>query len=278
MRRLYHNGFDVSGGLKQSGSFVYSPFREPFEAQVLVVAGGGGGALAGGVPGPTSAGGGGAGGVYSGSLTFGTGEFNIVIGSGGSFPDTLDNPGGNGENTSISGSGLHLVTLGGGGGGASGQAGNDDGRDGGSGGGAGWDGTGTNNGGTGLQPLSGSGHLGNNGGNSSGGGGGGGGGATAVGQLSDGVNLGGGGTGLTSTISGTSIVYARGGGGNRSGESRFNTPGSGGVGNGGNNGPGRDGIVIIRYQGPTIRMRGGTLTKVGTDFVHTFTSDGTIKV
>lgn len=281
MRRLYHDGFDVSAGLKQSGSaFSYVPFPEPFEAEVLVVAGGGGGGRAGGVPGPTAAGGGGAGGVYSGSLSFGTDNFVITIGDGGSYPDTLDRQGGPGGDTIISGSGLYLLTLGGGGGGASGALGGETGADGGSGGGAGWEGTGTTLGGDGLQPLSGSGHLGNNGGNSTANGGGGGGGATGGGQLYDGAtNLGGGGAGLISTIDGTSIQYARGGGGNNSGDSRLNTPGSGGVGNGSSEGTGRSGIVIIRYKSPFLRARGGTTAyRDGDYFIHKFTTDGILYV
>lgn len=276
MRKLIHNGFDISAGLKQSGSFVYSPFSEPFEAELLVVAGGGSGGNAGGVPGPTAAGGGGAGGLYSGSFLFNSGEYNVVVGAGGARQGSLDRPGNNGEDSSISGSGIHLVAIGGGGGGASGAPG-ETGLDGGSGGGAGWTGTGTTLGGDGLQPLSGSNHFGNNGGNSTADGGGGGGGAGSTGGLYDGsANNGGGGLGLFSSISGTSIQYARGGGGNQSGETRLNTPGSGGVGNGGSaNAAGRNGVVIIRYEGPALKMRGGTLTKDGSQFIHTFTSDST---
>ena len=47
MRKLYHNGFDVSGGLEQSGSFAYVAVGVPFEAEVMIVAGGGGGGRAG---------------------------------------------------------------------------------------------------------------------------------------------------------------------------------------------------------------------------------------
>ncbi len=270
MRKLYHNGFDVSAALQQSGSFAYIPFPEPFEAEVMIVAGGGSGGDAAASP----SAGGGAGGVVSGTITIGTGEIDITIGSGGV---AVNNAVGNsGEDTIVSGSNLNIIARGGGGGGSSGKASDGPGKDGGSGGGGSWSIGGTGDAGVGLQPLSGSNNFGNDGGEGISGntGGAGGGGAGSVGQDYDGINLGAGGVGIVSSISGTSTQYAKGGGSSNSGESRLNTPGSGGIGNQTSQNAGRSGIVIIRYEGPTIKARGGTLTKVGGDFVHTFTSDG----
>ncbi len=270
MRKLYHNDFDVSSALKQSGSFVYVPIPLPFEAEVMIVAGGG----SGGDDAISPSAGGGAGGVISGTITIGTGEIDITIGSGGSVVN--NSRGDNGEDTVVSGSNLNIIALGGGGGGSSGKPSDGPGSDGGSGGGGSWSIGGTGDAGVGLQPLSGSNNFGNDGGVGTTGnrGGAGGGGASAAGEDYDGVLFGAGGAGIISTISGTSIQYAKGGGSSNSGESRLNTPGSGGIGNQTSQNAGRSGIVIIRYEGPTIKARGGTLTKVGGDFVHTFTSDG----
>ncbi len=274
MRKLYHNGFDVSAALQQSGSFAYIANSEPFEAEVLVVGGGGGGGHATG----GEAAGGGAGGLFSGSVTIGTGETNIIVGTGGDGGN--NSVGQEASGSIITGSMTSLVAQGGGGGGSSAGPSTADGVNGGSGGGGAFVSPNTGSFGQGLQPLSGSGHFGNNGGTGlQAGGAAGGGGAGSVGQDYDGINIGGGGLGKTININGTPTLYAVGGDSNDAGGAPTNPArGSGGFGSvrnpANNNNFGRDGIVIIRYEGPEVRARGGVLSKVGNDYVHTFTSDG----
>jgi len=275
MKKLYHNGFDVSAALQQSGSFAYIPFSEPFEAEVLVVGGGGGG----GHHSFGEAAGGGAGGLFSGSVTIGTGETNIIVGTGGDGGN--NSVGQEASGSIITGSMTSLVAQGGGGGGSSAGSSARDGVDGGSGGGGAFLSPNTGSFGEGLQPLSGSGHFGNDGGTGlQAGGAAGGGGAGTAGQDYDGVNIGGGGLGKTININGTSTLYAVGGDSNTAGNSTNPARGSGGFGSdrnpANNNNKGRDGIVIIRYEGPEVRARGGVLTKVGNDYVHTFTSTGVL--
>ena len=139
--------------------------------------------------------------------------------------------------------------------------------------------------------------------------GGGGGGAGGVGQnastptASDDVTVkatsaGAGGPGLGFSISGTFTYYAGGGGGsNRNGVGRSgglggggtggtsptagtpNTGGGGGgtgyigYGGGGTSAVGGSGIIIVRYPGPQ-KAIGGTVTSVGGDTIHTFTTSG----
>jgi len=133
---------------------------------------------------------------------------------------------------------------------------------------------------------------------------GGGGGAGAVGQTPANTSSAGGngGIGVTSSISGTSTYYAGGGGG-----CAVITGGTGGLGGGGNGcvynssgsyvsggsagtantgggggggvsqdvgGNGGSGVVIISYPGSTAQMSGGTVTIVGGNVIHTFTSSG----
>lgn len=113
-----------------------------------------------------------------------------------------------------------------------------------------------------------------------------------------GLTTGAGGPGLQFDISGTLTYYGGGGGGTN--DVNFAAPG--GIGGGGTNGGfqatsnngiantggggsayygswggagnGGSGIVIVRYPGPQ-RAIGGTVTRVGNDTVHTFTSVGT---
>lgn len=104
---------------------------------------------------------------------------------------------------------------------------------------------------------------------------GGGGGDSAVGGASSGNTPGAGGAGTYNDISGTNTEYGHGGAGN------FGGGGVAGIANRGNgwNGTaatGSDGVVIIRY--PTADFgvcTGGTITTVGSDTVHTFTTSGT---
>jgi hypothetical protein len=117
----------IGSGITIGGGISVSVPPPPPSVEYLVVAGGGGGGRYGG--------GGGAGGLLyatDSSLTLGI-TYTITVGNGGTVGQSA--PGGQGGNSSISGSGFTTVTAIGGGGGAagdmSGSAGN-----GGSGGGA----------------------------------------------------------------------------------------------------------------------------------------------
>ncbi len=213
----------------------------PLNISVLIVAGGGGG---GSDAGTGNGGGGGAGGlIFNGSKLLAIGNFDVVVGRGGTAGTTVF--GGNGVNSSFD----NVIATGGGGGGYfSGNPG----VDGGSGGGGG-----QNNavGGTGIFGE------GNDGGNSSGGdlrAGGGGGGAGAGGQNVTTIDVGGGGgNGLSFNINGTATFYAGGGGGGAA--SSGGVGGNGGNGGGGGGGGnlndaqlGGNGIVIIRFINPVI--------------------------
>ena len=109
--------------------------------------------------------------------------------------------------------------------------------------------------------------------NVGGNGGPGGGGAGAVGTtfggsgLNAGSNGNGGATNSQSNVPGSNAGANTGGGGG--GGSHYNLTNAGG--NGGS------GIVVIRYPGPAIAT-GGTITTVGNDTVHAFTSSGTFSL
>jgi hypothetical protein len=248
--------------------------------QALVVAGGGGGG------GDIGGGGGGGGVIYNTavSVTPGT-SYTATVGAGGQgipFSGVGQAQGVNGSN-SIFGS---LTAIGGGGGAVYHAIGNT--------GGSGGGGSAESAGGLGTA---GQGFNGGIGGGNVGYNAGGGGGAGGIGQAGDGVNYygGDGGAGVTYDISGVSTGYGGGGGGggtNRggnatqgggigwprlSGDTRGlnGTPNTGGGGGGtggfGGSTNGGSGIVIIRYPQP-VRATGGTITLVGNDVVHTFTS------
>ena len=206
----------------------------PYTASYLIVAGGAAGSKGGG-----ASGGGGAGGYRNsyGSETSGGGGstetnitltpsavYTITVGAGGASVTTFPTDGNSGSNSSIVGSGVSIISLGGGGGGQG------NGISGGCGGGAGENGT-TGGSGTTNQGFAGA--------NFSPGNGGGGGGAGAVGvPVSTNSN---GGAGLSSSITGSSV--ARGGGG---GGSRNSSPsGVGGTGGGGNAGAGSGGSGTV---------------------------------
>ena len=117
-------------------------------------------------------------------------------------------------------------------------------------------------------------------------GGGGGGAAYSLSSGGDGGIGGGGGGAVGVTVGGDGLNNGSAGGGG-SPNSQTNTPGgnaganTGGGGGGGSHynsnnkgGNGGSGIVIIRYKGPQ-KATGGTITTVGTETVHTFTSSGT---
>jgi len=244
-------------------------------ASYLIVAGGGGGG------GNYAGGGGGGGGLLSGSsVTIDTNSTYIVtVGSGGNYAT-------NGTNSSF----LNFTALGGGFGTSYGSP-STVGNGGCGGGGATSTGT-TSSGGTGSQ--GGNGGLGyNNGGYPNGGGGGG---ASANGSNAGAAIGGNGGIGTASSISGSSVYYAGGGGGGADTRQSSPTQGTGGNGGGANatlnatsntgggggggnsvgtsGGSGGSGIVIISYPGSTQQMAGGTVSIVGGNVIHTFTSSG----
>jgi hypothetical protein len=237
-------------------------------AQVLVVAGGGGGGGNGG------GGGGGGGVVFNDSTSITAGNYDVVVGDGGSGHNSTPS-GHSGGNSSINISGISTAIGGGAGGGRSGDIA----QSGGSGGGGGGSGK------IGSTPGSGTPNQGNAGGagsgingdlgcDSAGGGGGGYSSAGSSGALNQGGN---GGAGYTSLISGSSVVYGSGGGGGRTcaggniiihpgigiggtgagngavgskvGENAtgFGSGGGGGSGQNYIGGNGKQGIVIIRY-------------------------------
>ena len=242
-------------------------------ASYLIVAGGGG----------ASIGGGGAGGLLSGSgVTIDTNStYLVTVGAGG------------GGATSGSNSSFSMVATSAVGGGR-GAGFNANGTTGGSGGGAATYFSASAF--TGGAATSGQGFAGGNSALDVGGSnGGGGGGAGAVGSNGSAVGNGGnGGNGLTSSISGTSTYYAGGGGGAGQGGSQgtgglggggtgsytsgtngtANTGGGGGGGISVYSGAGGSGIVIISYAGSTQQMAGGSVTIVGGNVIHTFTSSG----
>ena len=255
-----------------SGSFVVTKGSKA--ADFLVLAGGGGGqAYAGGGGGGgyrTSVGTSGGGAAAESQITLSEGTYTVTVGAGGTYSTYSSPLDGRGGSSSLTGTGVSVISLGGGN-----YSANSTIRSGGS--GCGGDASYTSGAGT-----SGQGYAGGTGGTSgitwySGGGGGG---AGAVGSSTGGTQYGGqGGVGVTSSISGTSTSYAAGAGGGCWG--RYSTgymglggdsssvpwpsnvayagaPGNapanrGGGGtspssdNGGNQSNGGSGIVIIRY-------------------------------
>lgn len=266
-------------------SSQWFPFSQStsYSINYLVVAGGGsGGASTYSAGGGAGGGGGGAGGLVTAtgvSLTPGT-AYTITVGAGGAAAGVgasgIYVNGNAGNNSSIS---SIATAFGGGFGGGAANGGN-----GGSGGGAGFSGTGGSG-------TSGQGNAGGNGAGSTApfpGASGGGAGAA-------GANLSAGGVGLASSISGLSVFYA-GGGGTTDANGTVRAGGNGGGGAGGitgtsgtanrggggggsssgssGSGSGGSGIVIISYAGAQ-RGTGGTVTSVGGNTIHTFTSSGT---
>lgn len=235
-----------------------------------MIVGGGGGA------GGNRGGGGGGGGLLTGTVGLLEGEiYSITVGSGGlGQSSALSRDSSRGGNTSIIGSGVSLVAVGGGRGGGNMYSGlGNNGGDGGSGGGGG---SGTGTGGKGIYPGStyiDSTRQGYNGGTQLiYGAGAGGGGAGSVGGDSNGPSGASGGSGTTGL---DGLTYAAGGaGGNQTDNSGGGGVGTDGRGNGGNGGSGNiaggsggTGAVIIRvpdtltaqsYSGPpTITTSGG---------------------
>ncbi len=235
-----------------------------FDAEVLIVGGGaGGGAQAPGVDG----GGAGAGGVLNGTLSLSTGDYSLTVGNGGVGGIASSGDGQNGGDSVFD---IYTAFGGGKGGGANNGGGN---LDGGSGGG-----TGGNVGNTGLTTQTSQGPLtgyGNNGGGPTSPNpafGGSGGGATAPGDSGN-PNLTGG-AGFDSSITGTLITYATGGGENTQQHTGVDGLGEGGSGGYTDNGfNGGSGTVIIRYlTADGAGSTGGDITTDGDYTIHTFAS------
>ena len=240
--------------------------------QYLIVAGGGGSAY----------GGGGAGGLLEGSASVNIHEtLTIEVGSGGTGYNVTSQPnnnGENGENSSIAE--LSLTAIGGGGGsyGGAGSAG-------GSGGGGGYAFSVVSGGSetSGQGNAGGSGGVGVNDARTGGGGGAG----SAGGNPSASV-MGSGGDGVESSITGSAVYYAGGGGGTARGGSG-DTNGSIGLGGGSGNhgggghvqGSGGAGVIILRYLTSEFRniTTGSPSTSTDGDYtIITFTGDGSLTI
>jgi len=282
---------DATQGWICYSGFINNPVGG-YSVSYLVVAGGGGG-------GSDSGGGGGAGGYLesTASVVIGT-SYTITVGAGGAGGSGGSNNAFNGNNSVFTG--IATATYGGAGGGAA-----QNGFSGGSGGGA-------SRGATGASGTTGQGKNGGNGGPSVGtdvASGGGGGGATANGSAGTSGVGGAGGAGTSSSISGSAVTRAGGGGGSvyyvatatagaggsggggagAIGRSTgtagtANTGGGGGGGaltnsGSGSGGNGGSGVVIISYASASQRATGGTVTSYSsggsTYWVHTFNSSGT---
>jgi hypothetical protein len=212
---------NASDGSNQPTSRTFSITSivpQPFTTDYLVVAGGGGGGLGNGAY-REGGGGGGAGGLLSGSTSITPSlSYTVTVGSGG-----LGRTGSIGYGTDGESSVFHnLTTVGGGGGGPH----DNNGRPGGSGGGAGCQGSSGGAGTSGQGNSGGAGYI----GSAAGAGGGGGKGSAGLNGTSA-ARGGAGGSGFTSTITGSSVVYAAGGGGG--GHVGGGAPGGAGAGQGG---------------------------------------------
>ena len=258
-----------NGTLMVTGVFDEVSLSPTF--QILAVAGGGGGGNRG-----TYGTGGGAGGLVIQNQNLTAGSYTITVGAAGAAGASATN----GANTTIVGSGINIVAIGGGHGAVGGSV---QGASGGSGGGSSC-GTCPKAGGAALQPTSASGGFGNPGGagelcfgSSSGGGAGGAGKSGCYGQKY--VT---GGAGYLSSITGTPTYYANGGPGAGASCSTITATSMGGGGAG--NQVGANGGVIITYKSKTPLAIGGTITSYicsvyGANVqVHTFTSNGTFTI
>lgn len=237
-----------------SSSWVKFRQAPTYSIEYLVVGGGGGGGN--GVSGNYYGGGGGAGGMLTGSMSVTAGNvYTATVGAGGGINGAAST--GNQGNNSVFDT---LTAIGGGWGGSGGVGGGS----GGSGGGGSLNAT------AGGSGTSGQGYRGGN--YYTGGQGGPGGGAGGAGSDTSTT----GGSGVASSISGSSVTYARGGDGNPAGTGGGTNNGWGGKGGNNSSTPtaGASGIVIIRYLGAQ-RGTGGTVTSSGGYTIHTFTSSGT---
>ena len=275
---------------------VYTNSGQSINLLIVGQGGGGGGAN-------TTRGGGaggGAGGYYANSTFMVTPQdYVVTVGSAAGGGGAVQSKGSNGSNSSFS----IITALGGGGGGGSLDGTTADGAVGGSGGGAGGNNSqGSHTGGSGIQGYAG----GAQGTGATGGGGGGG--SSSVGNVSVTTTGGVGGSGTSNSISGSAVTYAAGGGGSgndkagaaagdasagagnssagAAGNNATANRGGGGGGGGqsggtvqGVGGSGGSGVVIISFPldgstGVSQASYGGTITKVGLNQIHTFTSSG----
>jgi hypothetical protein len=264
----------------------FSNLSKTYWVEYLIVGGGGaGGAYAFG-------GGGGGGGVVAGMFQVKSGiQYFAIVGAGGAGGSGSYNNGRNGDPSIFA----NMVAAGGGGGGSFDSSTFYIGLDGGCGGGNsgyGSPGNARTSVGRGMQGFHGA--LGGTYG------GGGGGGAGESGSPGGGLLGGDGGDGRVSTITGSSVYYAGGGGGggynggaggngglggggagatantNNAVSGASNTGGGGGGVSsiaGGLSGAGGSGIIILRYSGAQ-RGSGGTVSSVGGNTLHTFTTVG----
>jgi hypothetical protein len=109
---------------------------------------------------------------------------------------------------------------------------------------------------------------------------GGGGGAGGVGSPNNGNVGGNGGNGRISTITGSTVYYAPGGGGygaGGNGTGGLGTYGRGSTWSGGGQNAGA-GIAIIRYKGSSARATGGSISYISGYVIHTFTANGTFSI
>lgn len=276
------------------GDATDEPPPTDVDADYLIVGGGGGG-------GRRYGGGGSGGEVIEGTATLdGFTSYPVVVGAGGAGATTAPNFRGQ-SGTSSSFNGVTAQPgVGGGGGGDQGAVQQ---------GASGYNGGGSGVKTVGVPTPGGVGSSGRNGGTGIYSGGddivnGGGAGAGAAGQAAiAGVKGGDGGAGVTSSISGSAVGYGGGGGGSARGAltQGLGTDGGGNAGGDGNGvngfpgaanrggggggsdepvfavsgGNGGSGVVVIRYTGAP-RFTGGTITSVGGDTVHTFTSSGSL--
>jgi len=221
-------GWVASSGVNEGSVALSVP---PYSIDFLVIAGGGGGGSS------EHGAGGGAGGYRSSTQTVNGGTvITVTVGDGGAggASGSISNRGISGSNSSISGSGLTTITSAGGGGGGAGSSAQIGGS-GGSGGGSAY----PQSGGTGNTPST-SPSQGNNGGSAPSTapnyGSGGGGGSGAVGVNGSNTTGGNGGAGTASSITGSSVIRASGGGGSTyDSGGTAGTGGNGGGGAGGNN-------------------------------------------
>lgn len=265
-------------------------------ATYLAVAGGGSGGTG------YYGGGGGAGGLLTDSITLLPNiTYTITIGTGGVGTSNPNLRGGNGGNTSISGTGITTITVYGGGGGGSrngdASGGSSNGNPGGSGGGACFP---ESVGGKGVYPGStflSQARQGYDGGSTAtaqyahGGGG-----AGQIGHDQATFGNRNGGDGLSSSITGTSTYYAGGGAGalgtqyggqgggggsNTAGTANSGGGGGGGSGNTTQGGNGGSGVVIISYPdtSPAATTTGSpTVTASGGNRIYKFTGSGTFAI
>lgn len=258
----------VGTGAYSSASAAVTPSGGVVISYLAIAGGGGGGGHLGG--------GGGGGGFLEGTATANAGvAYTITVGDGGAGGSFDGSNGTRGTNGSDSVFGTFATAIGGGGGGARYGSVIGPGKSGGSGGGGAqlqspFQGTAVGGSGTAGQ--------GNDGGSGVGGFGGGGGGAGGVGGNATVSARGAAGSGKVSSITGSSVTYARGGAGGPDG-SASSGYGAGGIG-GNDEGAGTaglKGVVIIRSPQAAASTTGSpSVTTVGTDTVYTFTNSGTI--